>query len=129
MALFSGGRYIRAKLRDAFTTTTTTPLPTDDDDAATPQTSRDERAGLSFWDFPGAADGEDLKLLYKSRVAALSPTLTDHDRADIVAESVEIMLRLTDVVREVAETAPAAAQAWEQEHREEVERRWSGGGD
>ncbi|KAL8728932.1 MAG: hypothetical protein Q9181_005164 [Wetmoreana brouardii] len=99
MALFSGGRYIRSKLRAGFTT----PNP------SLPQRRLDELSGLSFWNFPGDADGEDLKIDFKKRVAALSATLTEEERSDIINEGVQIMVFLTDVVREVAETVPAQA--------------------
>lgn len=133
MALFSGGRYIRGRLRDAFAAPFPTPLPANTNinntDSPDSQTERDERAGLSFWDFPSDTDGEDLKLLYKSRIAILSPSLTPQEHVDIVNESVEIMIRLTDIVREVADTIPAKAAALEQDLREKVERSWNVDGD
>ncbi|KAL8731375.1 MAG: hypothetical protein Q9166_003467 [cf. Caloplaca sp. 2 TL-2023] len=99
MALFSGGRYIRSKLRAGFIFPGT----------STSQRRLDELAGLSFWNFPGDADGEDLKVDFKARVAALSNDLTEEEKAEIVAEGVYIMISLTDMVREVAETVPAQA--------------------
>ncbi|KAL8695719.1 MAG: hypothetical protein Q9201_007975 [Fulgogasparrea decipioides] len=99
MALFSGGRYIRSKLRAGLTP----PNP------SLPQRRLDELSGLSFWNFPGDADGEDLKIDFKNRVAALSATLTEEERSDIIKEGVQIMVFLTDVVREVSETVPTQA--------------------
>lgn len=99
MALFSGGRYIRSKLRTGFTPPSKT----------TTQQQLDQQAGLSFWAFPGDSDGEDLKLDYKARVIALSDSLTEEQKADIVAEAIHIMISLTDIVREVAETVPEDA--------------------
>ena len=99
MALFSGGRYIRSKLQAGLAASIT----------SLPSAQLDVRAGLSFWDFPGEYDGEDLKLDYKSRVAALSSELTDQERADIVTEGVQIMVFLIDLVKEVAETVPSQA--------------------
>ncbi|KAL8758163.1 MAG: hypothetical protein Q9199_001700 [Rusavskia elegans] len=101
MALFSGGRYIRSKLRTGFTT-----LSTSDS-----QHHLDELAGLSFWNYPGDADGEDLKIDYKARVASLSSELTEQEKADIIAEGVHIMDSLMEVVREVADTVPERAIA------------------
>ncbi|KAL8714050.1 MAG: hypothetical protein Q9225_006653 [Loekoesia sp. 1 TL-2023] len=97
MALFSGGRYIRSKLRAGLATSI----------ASLPSAQLDGHAGLSFWEFPGELDGEDLKLEYKSRVAALSAELTEEERRDIVAEGVQIMIFLIDLVKEVAEAVPA----------------------
>ncbi|CAO1599214.1 hypothetical protein XANCAGTX0491_002950 [Xanthoria calcicola] len=101
MALFSGGRYIRSKLRAAFTVPNTSKS----------QHHLDELAGLSFWNFPGDADGEDLKIEFKARVASLSHELTEEERAEIIAESVHIMVSLTEIVREVADTVPERAMA------------------
>ncbi len=69
----------------------------------------DQPTGLSFWEFPGEQDGEDIKIEYKSRVTAVSALLTEQERADIVDEGVKIMVFLTDVVREVAEVVPRRA--------------------
>ncbi len=99
MALFSGGRYIRSKLRSSFAPSST----------STSQRHLDQLAGLSFWNFPGDADGEDLKIDFKARVATLSDELTEEERADIIAEGVHIMTSLTDVVKEAAETIPEQA--------------------
>ncbi|KAL8649904.1 MAG: hypothetical protein Q9226_005380 [Calogaya cf. arnoldii] len=101
MALFSGGRYLRSKLRTGLTAPNTSKS----------QRHRDEMAGLSFWNFPGDADGEDLKIDYKARVASLSSELTEEQREDIVAESVHIMNSLTEIVKEVADTIPGRATA------------------
>ncbi|KAL8715395.1 MAG: hypothetical protein Q9220_000728 [cf. Caloplaca sp. 1 TL-2023] len=103
MALFSGGRYIRSKLRAAFTSTTVS--------TSTPQAQLDALAGFSFWDFPGDLDGEDLKIDFKARVTALSDSLTSEERKDIADEGVRIMIALTDIVSEVAETVPVLAQS------------------
>ncbi|KAL8670011.1 MAG: hypothetical protein Q9168_005427 [Polycauliona sp. 1 TL-2023] len=107
MALFSGGRYIRSKLRTGFTSPTT----------SRSQRQLDEQAGLNFWNFPGDADGEDLKVDFKARVAKLSEDLTEEEKADIVAEGVQIMVSLTEIVREVADTIPNRAIAPEEDTR------------
>ncbi|KAL8979061.1 MAG: hypothetical protein Q9205_005519, partial [Flavoplaca limonia] len=96
MALFSGGRYIRSKLRAAFTTPVACDLHRNDD----------ELSGLNFWSFPDDTDGEDLKVDFKARVATLSEALTEQEKADIITESVHIMVSLTEVVREIADTVP-----------------------
>ncbi|KAL8809728.1 MAG: hypothetical protein Q9200_003167 [Gallowayella weberi] len=107
MALFSGGRYIRSKLRTGFASPCISTLP---------QRQLDEEAGLSFWNFPGDSDGEDLKTDFKARIIALSGSLTETERGDIVAEGIHIMISLTDIVREVAETVPKEAAMLAQQH-------------
>ncbi|KAL9025432.1 MAG: hypothetical protein Q9180_007667 [Flavoplaca navasiana] len=99
MALFSGGRYIRSKLRAAFSIQV----------ACESQHSHDELSGLSFWSFPSDTDGEDLKNDFKARVATLSEVLTEQEKADIITESVHIMVSLTEVVSEIADTVPERA--------------------
>ncbi|KAL8916754.1 MAG: hypothetical protein Q9172_006147 [Xanthocarpia lactea] len=99
MALFSGGRYIRSKLRTGFAPSST----------SNSQRHADQLASLSFWNFPGDADGEDLKIEFKDRIATLSDVLTEEEKADIIAEGVHIMTSLTDVVEEAAETIPEQA--------------------
>ncbi|KAL9016059.1 MAG: hypothetical protein Q9185_006584 [Variospora sp. 1 TL-2023] len=101
MALFSGGRYIRSKLRAGLSHSM----------SSASSTAQNKPSGLAFWEFPGERDGEDLKLEYRRRVAALSIQLTDKERADIVEESIYIMVSLTGLVREVAEAAPNRATA------------------
>lgn len=101
MALFSGGRYIRSKLRAGFGPSISSALPAG---LYTP-------SGLAFWEFPGGHDGEDLKLEYKRRVTAVSSRLTEKERADIIDEGVYIMVHLSDLVREVAEVVPDRAMA------------------
>ncbi|KAL8955823.1 MAG: hypothetical protein Q9183_006513, partial [Haloplaca sp. 2 TL-2023] len=106
MALFSGGRYIRSKVHAGFANLHNT---------SSPQGRRDERSGFSFFGFPGDSDGEDLKLEYKSRVAALSAALAAEERVDIVNEGVHIMGSLLDLVKEMVQTLPDRALALEAE--------------
>lgn len=101
MALFSGGRYIRARLRAGLAASI----------GSVASSRADKPAGLSFWEFPGEHDGEDLKIVYKNRVTAISGELTEEERTDITEEGVRIMVLLTDVVREVAEVVPSRAVA------------------
>ncbi|KAL9003249.1 MAG: hypothetical protein Q9188_003864 [Gyalolechia gomerana] len=101
MALFSGGRYIRSKLRAGLASSL----------ASLPSVELGVHAGLSFWDFPSGCNGEDLKLEYKTRVTALSAELTQEERADIVAEGVSIMICLIDMVHEIAEVVPSRVVA------------------
>ncbi len=90
MALFSGGRHIRACLRSAGS-----------------EFWGLEEGGeppLKFWTFASINDGEDLKALYKSRILELSAELTELEREEIMAEAVEIMrwmLKLVDEAQEI----------------------------
>lgn len=88
MALFSGGRHIRARLL-----------------SAGPKFwgVEEEDPPLSFWTFPSSTDGEDLKTLYKAQVLELSTSLTELERKEIVAEGVEIMSTMLKLVDEVDE--------------------------
>ena len=99
MALFSGGRYIRSKLRsagdefwalEAPKKTSINGYTADEDSESTP---------LSFWSFSGALDGEDLKADYKSRVLEIEPSLALNERQDIINEAVDIMKRLLNIVQ------------------------------
>lgn len=89
MALFSGGRHIRARLQSAG------PKFWDIEE--------EEEPPLSFWTFPSSTDGEELKTLYKAQVLELSTSLTELERKEIVAEGVEIMSTMLKLVDEVDE--------------------------
>lgn len=98
MALFSGGRYIRAKLRSVegkgFWVQEYNPIP-----AGGPVK---DVIPLGFWDFPAAThDGEDLKVEFKARVQDIESGLNQKEREDIIQEAVEIMTQLLGVVREI----------------------------
>ncbi|KAL9037076.1 MAG: hypothetical protein Q9214_005856 [Letrouitia sp. 1 TL-2023] len=116
MALFSGGRYIRSKLRAAYSS----PL-----SLQTSQGEADKNHGLSFWNFPGEQDGEDLKLDFKRRMLEVSTSLTPEQREDIVAEGVWIMKHLTAVVLEVSSRVPAQVYASHLRHDDTLEERGS----
>ncbi|KAL8950974.1 MAG: hypothetical protein Q9222_003035 [Ikaeria aurantiellina] len=117
MALFSGGRYIRSKLRAAFTPSS----------SSLSQSQLDASAGLSFWDFPGDKDGEDLKVDFKARVTALSTSLTPEEKSEIADEGIKIMVALTKIVSEVAETVPVLAQSLSLSLSAESEKEVKGG--
>lgn len=93
MALFSGGRYLRAQLRGANTTSWHIPV----EAAQTVENNAD--APLQFWCFDGDEDGEDLKTEFKARVAEVEALLTEEERREVVAEGVEIMRSLIEIVR------------------------------
>lgn len=105
MAIFSGGRYIRAKLKSAGEDfwVRTPPFESVKNSNGHEATELDEPANwpLSFWNFLGSSDGEDLKADYKSRVEEIERILTLKEREDVINEAVEIMKKLLEIVREI----------------------------
>ena len=120
MALFSGGRYLRAQLRaanaQAWGVTHVTRNPhTHADNVQDLKIDEvmgeaDVDAPLQFWCFDGDSDGEDLKADFKARFAEVEVLLTDNERSDIITEAVEIMTGLIAVVRELEAEADAGPQ-------------------
>ena len=110
MALFSGGRYIRGRLRRAGVGFWNGwgggggcggGMVGDDGD--------DDEKGdvvdryLGFWTFEGEEDGEDLKAEFKERFAAVEGMLTEGEREEVVREAVFVMRSVTEVVVEISE--------------------------
>lgn len=100
MALFSGGRYIRAKLRSAGEDFWASAGLTKSD-GEFPKEPEKGTIGLSFWEFPGTSDGKDLKADYQSRIHDLEASLTLEERQEIVNEATDIMLKLIDIAKEI----------------------------
>lgn len=105
MAIFSGGRYIRAKLKSAgeefWANTLLVESSKNKYGHWGAKVEEPENWPLSFWSFPGSSDGEDLKVDYKSRVGELEQILTLDERAEIINEAVEIMKRILQIVRKI----------------------------
>lgn len=103
LALFSGGRYIRAKLRsvgeDFWASTGFT-----QSDGEFSDESEKGTIGLSFWEFPGTSDGKDLKEDYQSRIHDLEASLTLEERQEIVNEAMYIMVKLIAIVKEIKQS-------------------------
>ena len=127
MALFSGGRYIRARLREAGTEFWTG--------------AESEKGGkiddaLSFWTFEGQEDGEDIKADLKQRFAEMEGCLTGQEREEVVQEAKYIMDTMMEVVEEIADTVKredlclkAAGRSLERHNgaeRDEPSVRWLG---
>jgi heme oxygenase len=98
MAVFSGGRWIRQQLMNA------------DEDFWRTSTSNQEaeqvplkEKGLSFWNFDGDNDGEDIKALFKSRLSAAEDLLTPSERIDIIEEAKSIFTFSASLVEELDE--------------------------
>jgi len=86
MALFSGGRHIRSKLRHAGPSFW---LTSDINDV------------LSFWTFEGEDDGEDIKKEFKRMFAEVEGFLTEGEKEEVVGEGVRIMDGFGGVVGEI----------------------------
>lgn len=100
MALFSGGRYIRARLRGAGREFWTMSNEKEKEKAE----DIDIDGALSFWTFEGREDGEDVKAEFKQRFAEMEGWLTSEERDEVVQEAVYIMDAMMGVVEEIAET-------------------------
>ena len=101
MAIFSGGRYIRAKLQDAGNDFWACEVDLENrNESHVPRNPTDPavKSPLSFWSFPGAFDGEDLKADYKARILELELGLTVDERREVVDEAVDIMCKLLEIV-------------------------------
>lgn len=106
MAIFSGGRYIRAKLSSAGEDFWANTPPVESGENEYDRGCRAEVEGpenwpLSFWNFSGSSDGEDLKADYKFRVGEIERVLTMKEREEIITEAVEIMKRLLQIIRKI----------------------------
>lgn len=93
MAVFSGGRWIRAVLLKA-------------GDDFWPHAGGNERAslhdrGLSFWHFPGPHDGEDIKAAFKLRLEDAEHLLSDDQRIDVIEEAKNVFQLCAGVVYEL----------------------------
>lgn len=116
MAIFSGGRYIRAKLNSSGENFWDHALPLESGKnkhgRGVAEVEGPEKWPLSFWNFSGSSDGEDLKADYKFHVGELERILTLKEREEIIGEAAEIMKRLLEIVREI-EVAVAEGAAGE----------------
>ncbi|EFY91816.1 hypothetical protein MAC_02101 [Metarhizium acridum CQMa 102] len=118
MALFAGGRFIRATLESAgkeFWDTTassaipTTSRPSQDDFADGTQNHQTETwprrshgcLPLRFFHFDTPEDGEDLKRDYKQKLADCDATLSYQEKHDIVQEAICIFENLVLVVAQL----------------------------
>jgi heme oxygenase len=93
MAVFSGGRYIRAELLKAGNDFWGAGAE-DQASKAGSDAPRLEDQGLSFWSFPGQHDGVDIKEAFKSRLEAAETLLTPGERVDIIEEA-KIIFKLS----------------------------------
>ncbi|KAI1818084.1 heme oxygenase-like protein [Poronia punctata] len=119
MALFSGGRFIRATLENIFTDFW---IPASAQPATPPETARaafitDNVPGalpFHFFRFDTPDDGEDLKLEFKRRLAESESILNAQEREEIVQEAQNIfqyMIRLVGELDYICGTDEEAAEA------------------
>lgn len=131
MALFSGGRYLRASLKTAggfedFWDRDPSPVRTNEAMRASEPTqpysqenaeqevrlsarrqTRSEcsqmmkKQGLQFFDFVGDEDGEDIKREFKRRIVEAEVLLTDGEKADIIKEAQAIFSFMVMMVSEL----------------------------
>ncbi|TLD28067.1 heme oxygenase-like protein [Venturia nashicola] len=104
MAIFSGGRWIRAQLhgagKDFWAASSTAELvKPDDNEKPTLEELREvESLGLGLWFFDGDQDGEDIKAEFKRRLNDGEHILTPTQRDDIMLESQDIFDRFKAMV-------------------------------
>jgi heme oxygenase len=70
-----------------------------------------EPNGLSFWFFPGASDGEDLRAKFKANLAELQNYISPSQEDEIVAEAQAIFSRIEALVGELDLAVAAGARA------------------
>lgn len=112
MALFNGGRWIRAQLQQARESWN---LGLDKHSDSTNET------GLSFWYFDGAHDGEDVKDEFKARMRDVEAMLSDEQREDVIREAVVVFRGISRLVEELDEMVGSGtgdADDSEQTHRQ-----------
>lgn len=105
MAVFSGGRWIRSQLTTAgedFWRSATSDDKNTESEKEEEQVSLEEK-GLSFWNFDGEHDGEDIKAEFKRRLAAAEQLFTPDERIDVIEEAKEIFRLSATLVDELDE--------------------------
>jgi heme oxygenase len=100
MAVFSGGRWIRAQLVNAggdFWSNEASDSRTDEKGVVVPL----EEQGLALWNFEGDSDGEDIKAEFKRRLLDAEVLFADDERLDIIEEAKQIFNFSAKVVEEL----------------------------
>lgn len=102
LALFNGGRWIRGRLEQAGP----------DFWGVQAQTLSSKIDCLSFWEFEGAQDGEDIKIDFKAKFDIAAAALDDTERQDVVEECVRVFETCSQMVIWLdKEQQPTSAQA------------------
>jgi len=122
MAIFSGGRWVRAQLCSAgeqfWNAPPTTITSSSKSDKEKEKLSLEELMifeplGLSFWFFPSDRDGEDIKAEFKRRLQDGEHILTTEQRKEIVKEAQGIFDRFSDMVADLDSALAATSQTKE----------------
>jgi heme oxygenase len=114
MALFSGGRFIRATLENVYTDFWVPASAQSQAPAKTTGRNGTVARPFSFFRFDTPEDGEDLKLEFKRRLVESESVLTQSQREDIVKEAqsiFEFMIRLVGELDDTCGTDKEAAEA------------------
>lgn len=88
MALFSGGRFLRATLEEAPSVFWKAKADSVASCGCACYEPTGEKLPLSFFRFATPEDGEDLKREFKRRLAEVEETLSDHEMAEVVQEAI-----------------------------------------
>jgi len=118
MAVFSGGRWVRAQLCSAgedFWTSSSSTAKVNTGNEEKERLSLEELKvfeplGLSFWFFPTETDGEDIRAEFKRRLQDGEHVLTPAQRDEIVKESQGIFDRFQDMVADLDAALGETAQ-------------------
>ena len=118
MALFSGGRYIRSRLRQAGIGFWERRVEGEKGKGsyggrrmANGEKGNAVDGYLEFWTFEGDKDGEDLNAELKARFASIQDILTEAEKEEVVQEAVFIMQSITEVVVEIGEVFGTSVSA------------------
>jgi heme oxygenase len=110
MAVFSGGRWIRGELRKGGEEFWQNGAPRSSGGAEKEDALSLDNAGLSFFCFPGAEDGEDIKAEFKHRLAAGEDIFTPQEREDVIQEAQDIFRYSAGLVEELDELLATSAE-------------------
>jgi len=114
MALFSGGRFIRATLENIYTDFWVPASAQSQAPAKLMGSNGTEARPFGFFRFDTPEDGEDLKLEFKRRLVESESVLTQPEREDIIKEAqsiFEFMIRLVGELDDICGTDKEAAEA------------------
>jgi hypothetical protein len=101
MALFSGGRYLRASLKTAgpdFWLQSSTKVPSDE---YTGPGKAMTQPLHQFFNFPGNEDGEDIKREFKKRIADVDNLISNKEKDEIVKEAQHIFNFMVGIVEDL----------------------------
>ncbi|KAK5657315.1 hypothetical protein OQA88_3379 [Cercophora sp. LCS_1] len=114
MALFSGGRFIRAELENAgkdFWSAQLDPLKPGNKECEPPK--ENGTFPLGFFRFDTAKDGEDLKIEFKSRLAEVEKQLSEKEVDEVVQEAKCVFENMVSLVGQL-DGVVASNERWEE---------------